>query len=191
MRAVGDLPVRQGVGARPEVDGAAPAAPPRGARAGRRRLGTLSKRSRRVRRAGALAVAGVLAAAAAGCGEESFGHSHVVKEHARAAVETWLGACANEDTEVVTEVLIPQTRELIFTAPSVIGGCARIARLGLPPDADTKELEELFETAHVEHVEVAAGFGTAVVRSAKGATSELQLELDAGRWTLSNPPLVP
>ena len=45
-----------------------------------------------------------------------------MKEHARAVVETWLGACANEDTEVVVEVLPPQTRELVFTAPSVIGG---------------------------------------------------------------------
>ena len=139
---------------------------------------------------GALAVAGVLATAA-GCGEEMWGHSHVVKEQARAAVETWLGACANEDTEVVVEILVPRTRELVFTAPSVIAGCARIARIGLPPDADSKQLEELFETAIVEHVEVDAGFGTALVRSEKGATSELQLELNHGRWTLSNPPLAP
>lgn len=143
------------------------------------------------RRARTLAVAGALAIAAAGCGEESWGHSPTVKEHARAVVETWLGACANEDTEVVVEVLPPQTRELVFTAPSVIGGCARIARLGLPPDADTKQLEELFETTIVEHVEVEAGFGTAVLRSATGTTSELELELDQGRWHLSNPPLVP
>ena len=139
---------------------------------------------------GALAVAGVLATAA-GCGEEVWGHSPVAKEQARAAVETWLGACANEDSEVVVEILAPPTRELVFTAPSVIAGCARIARLGLPPDADSKQLEELFETAVVEHVEVDAGFGTALLRSARGTPSELQLELDHGRWILSNPPLVP
>lgn len=138
---------------------------------------------------GTLAVAGVLAAAA-GCGDETWGDSPVVKEQARAAVETWLGACANEDSEVVVEIIAPPTRELIFTAPSVIAGCERIARLGLPPDADTKQLEELFETAIVERVEVDAGFGTAVLRSATGTISELQLELDMGRWMLSNPRLV-
>lgn len=133
----------------------------------------------------------MLVVAVAACGEETWSHSHTAKDHARAAVETWLGACANEDSEVVIEVLAPPTRELIFTAPSVPAGCERIARLGLPPDADTKELEHLFETAHVEHVEVDAGFGTAVVRSATGATSVLQLELDMGRWLLSHPPLAP
>lgn len=138
----------------------------------------------------AFAVAGVLVVVAAGCGDESWGDSPVVKEQAAAAVETWLGACANEDSEVVVAILTVQTRELIFTAPSVIAGCERIARLGLPPDADPKQLEELFETAIVERVEVNAGFGTALLRGSKGTTSELQLELDRGRWMLSNPPLV-
>lgn len=139
---------------------------------------------------GTLAVAGALIVAAAGCGDESWGHSPVLQEQARAAVETWLGACANQNSEVVVEIVSPQSRELVEMAPSVFAGCQRIARLGLPPDADSKQLEELFETAIVEHVQVDAGFGTAVLRSAKGTTSELQLELDRGRWTLSNPPLV-
>ncbi len=149
----------------------------------------MKERAGPVRRLGTLAVAGVLVVAAAGCGDESWGDSPVVKEQAHAAVETWLHACAKEDSEVVVEIISPLAREVVHTAPSVIAGCERIARLGLPPDADSKQLEELFETAIVEHVEVEAGFGTAVLRSAKGATSELQLELDRGRWMLSNPPL--
>ncbi len=142
------------------------------------------------RRLAALAVAGVLAAAA-GCGDESWGRSPVVQEQARGAIETWLGACSEEDGEAAVEVLTPETEKLIFSAPSVLAGCQRIARLGLPPDADPKQLKGQFETAIVERVDVDAGFGTAVLRSANGTASELQLELDTGRWILSNPPLVP
>lgn len=137
-----------------------------------------------------LAVACVLLTAA-GCGEETWGHSPPANEQARGAVETWLGACSEDDGEAVAEVLTPQTEELIFTAPNVLAGCQRIARLGLPPDADPKQLEGLFETATVEHVQVEAGFGTALLRAENGTTSELQLEFDQGRWMLSNPPLVP
>jgi len=166
-------------------------APRRRARPGGRRLSFLSQRAGLVSRVGALAVAGVLLAAAARCGDETWGHSHAAKEQAHAAVVTWLGACSDQEGEAVVEVLAPQTQELVFSAPSVLAGCERIARLGLPPDADPKQLEELFKTATVDHTEVDAGFGTALVRSATGTTSEFQLELDRGRWILSNPPLVP
>ena len=156
----------------------------------RTRTRPMTQGARLGRRLVALAVAGVLAAAA-GCGDETWGSSHAVKEQALGAVETWLGACAEEDGEAVVEVITPQTEEMIFAAPSVLAGCQRIARLGLPPEADPKQLKEQFETAIVERVEVDAGFGTALLRSAEGTTSELQLELDMGRWMLSNPPLIP
>ena len=190
MGALGDLPGRYGASTLSEARGGARGAPPQGLRGRRRGLGPVTGRADLVRRVGALAVAGVLLVVA-GCGEETWGHSAVAQEQARAAVETWLGSCANEESEAVVEVLTPQTRELIFKAPSVLAGCARIARLGLPPDADRKQLEELFRTAHVEHTAVAAGFGTALVRSAKGTTSEFQVEFDRGRWILSNPLLGP
>lgn len=61
------------------------------------------------RRLAALAVAGVLAAAA-GCGDESWGRSPVVQEQARGAIETWLGACSEEDGEAAVEVLTPRPR---------------------------------------------------------------------------------
>ena len=142
------------------------------------------------RRPAALAVTLGLALVALGCGEKIYNEVPETKEQALAAVETWLGACANEDSEAVLEILTPTSREIVISAPSILAGCQRVARLGLPPEAEPAKLEDLFQTAHVEHVEADGGYGRAVLRSAMGTTSELQLEVDRGQWHVSNPPLV-
>jgi hypothetical protein len=143
---------------------------------------------RRVRVATLAAAVSTLLAATA-CGEATYGSSHETREQARAAVETWLGACAVANGEAVIDTLPRPTRELVFTAPEVTVGCERIADLTPAPSPSPEELRTLFGGAKVEHVEVDGGYGKAVVRSAHGNTSELELEVDRGRWLLSKPPL--
>ena len=137
------------------------------------------------------ALAGVATAILlAGCGDDTYGSSHGTKEQAKAAVETWLGACAVEDGEAVLVPLARSTREMIFKAPEVIEGCERIADLTPVEEPSPEELTKLFGGAHVEHVAVDGGTGTATVRAPNGRTSEFELEVDRGRWLLSNPSLV-
>jgi len=145
--------------------------------------------SRERARATGLAVAGAAIAVATGCGDPTYGSSHETSEHARAAVETWLGACAVANGEAVVDTLPRTAREVVFTAPDVTVGCERIADLTPAASPKPEELRPLFGGAKVEHVEVDAGFGKATVRSPGGNTSELELELDRGRWVVSNPPL--
>jgi hypothetical protein len=126
---------------------------------------------------------------AAGCGDTTFETSPEARAHAKAAVETWLAACAKEDGEAVNELLPPSVGEEVFKAPSVLDACERIADLTPAPEPTAEELETAFKEAKVERVEADAGFGTATVRGPEGRTSELELEIDRGRWHLSNPPL--
>ena len=146
------------------------------------------RRASFARRTLGLAV-GVLALVPLACGEETFNSSPEAREHASATVDTWLGACANEDSEAVVEILTPPTRELIFAAPSVLEGCEHVADLTPEAEPGPERLKELFERAEVEHVAVDGGYGTALLRAPEERPSELELELDMGRWALTNPPL--
>jgi hypothetical protein len=141
------------------------------------------------RRARHFAAAGVLALLPLACGEATFSSSPEAREHARAAVDTWLGACANEDSEAVVEILTPPTREIIFSAPSVLEGCEQVADLTPEAEPESERLKELFERAEVEHVTVDGGYGTALLRAPEERPSEIELELDMGRWAVTNPPL--
>ena len=113
--------------------------------------------------------------------------------NAHATVKTWLTACAKEEGTVVVEILPTPARSAVYSAPSVLDACEKVADL-IPdpqPDPPREQLKKVFEEAKVEHVRVGAGYGTATVRSALGTTSELELERARGVWTISNPPLLP
>ncbi|HEV2771996.1 MAG TPA: hypothetical protein VGV57_04100 [Thermoleophilaceae bacterium] len=147
---------------------------------------------------GAAALALVLALAA--CGGKPYGSAYGSEDsvpaqetgargNAYATVKTWLTACAEEEGTVVAEILTTPVQDVLYTAPTVLAGCERVAELVPGTDPEHKELKRVFERATIEHVRVEGGFGTATVRSPLGTTSELEVERSMGTWALSNPPL--
>ncbi|MDQ4130707.1 MAG: hypothetical protein M3133_06945 [Actinomycetota bacterium] len=154
----------------------------------------------RIPAAAALALALILPLAA--CGGKPYGSAYGSEDsvpaqeagnrgNAYATVNTWLTACAEEEGKVVAEILTTPVRDVLYTAPSVLTGCERVAELVPGPDPPPEELKRVFERATIEHVRVEGGFGTATVRSPLGTTSELELERSMGTWAISNPPLRP
>lgn len=137
------------------------------------------------RAAGALAAAGLLAAAVAGCEPDSPGTGGLA-EKAESTVSTLLQACARSDGEAALGLLTPPARAALISSDSVIAGCDRVLDLGVEHEL---EGHTVFGEAVVESVDVNDDLGTATIRAKSGATSEVELENAGDQWLVTNPPL--
>lgn len=127
-----------------------------------------------------LAAVGI-ALAAAGC---SVDEDRDARRDARAAVETFLGACAAGRGEAALDLLSPLQRPEFIAAGSARAGCA--AATGLSPRPDSV-LEDWFRGAEVADVRVEGGLGVAVARLGAGGQVELDLERAGDAWFLARP----
>ena len=133
----------------------------------------------------------MLAAAAAlaisGCAAVEVGPEKTpAVEEARGTVESFLAACAEEESAPATEALTEATRAH-FLASDTIEGCKRVLRIAAPFRPPVAAAEA-FREAHVSHVHVEGGFGTAAV-TVEEHHSQVHLEEVGGRWKVSNHPL--
>lgn len=128
-----------------------------------------------------LLAAVAIALTAAGCSADEDSDA---RRDARAAVETFLGACAAGRAEAALDLLAPLQRPEFIAADSARAGCAAVTGLASRPDS---VLEEWFRGAEVGDVRVEGGLGVAVARLGGGGQVELDLERAGDAWHLARP----
>lgn len=123
----------------------------------------------------ALAVAAI-ALAGAGC---SVDEDETSRRDARAAVETFFGACAAGKGEAALDLLTPLERATFLDAGSPRAGCATVMGISERVDAP---LAQRFRESEVHEVAVEGGLGSATVQLGGGDRVELDLEQAGGTW---------
>lgn len=109
------------------------------------------------------------------------------EDEVRSALQTFLTACASEESFAASLNLTEAARGRLLRAPTVLEGCRETAGLEAISALPEALQREALEGAAISSLRVDGGFGSARLETSAGAATTVELESSRGLWLISGP----